>query len=60
MVDDAVVVEERFLIEAGKDRQHGHGDGEVKGEGVGGRDELHSAAHKDGGCEGSDECDIPQ
>jgi hypothetical protein len=37
MVDDAVVVEECFLIEAGKDvslLQHGHGDGEVEGEGV--------------------------
>jgi hypothetical protein len=60
MVDDVVVVEERFLIEAGKDGQHGHGDGDgkVEGEGVGGRDELHSAACEDGGCEGSDECDI--
>ena len=60
MVNDAIVVEERFLIEAGKDEQHGHGDGEVEGEGVDGRDELHSAAREDGGCEGSDECDIPQ
>jgi hypothetical protein len=62
MLDDAIVVEECFLIEARKDGQHGHGDGdrEVEGEGVGGMDELHSATHEDGGCEGSDERDIPQ
>jgi hypothetical protein len=63
MVDNAAVVDERFLIEVGKEGQHGRGDrdGEVKGEGGGGVDELHSAVREDGGCEGSDgECDIPQ
>ena len=36
MVDDAVEVDECFLIEAGKDGQHGHRDrdGEVEGEWV--------------------------
>jgi hypothetical protein len=61
MVDEAIMVEERFLIEALKDGQYGHGDGEVEGEGGGGVDELHSATCEDGGCEGSDrECDISQ
>ena len=65
MVDDAIVVEERFLIKARKDGQHGHGDGDrdgkVEREGGGGVDELYSAAREDGGCEGSDgECDIHQ
>jgi hypothetical protein len=65
MVDYAIMVEERFLIKAHKDEQHAHGDGdgdgEVEGEGGGGVDELHSAAHEDGGCKGSDgECDIHQ
>jgi hypothetical protein len=38
MVDDAIVIEEHFLIEANKEGQHGHGDRdrEVEGEGGGG------------------------
>ena len=63
MVDHVILLKERFLIEAGKDGQHGHGDrdGEVEKEGGSGVDELHSATREDGGCEGNDgECDIPQ
>jgi hypothetical protein len=61
MMDDAIMVKERFLIKARKNGQHGHGDGEVEGERGGGVDELHSVTREDGGYEGSDgECDISQ
>jgi hypothetical protein len=55
MVDHAVVVEERFLLEARKDGQHvdgdgdgdGHGDGDGEGERGGSMDELPRAARED-------------
>jgi hypothetical protein len=53
MVDHAVVIEERFLLEARKDGQHvdgdgdGHGDGDGEGERGGSMDELPGAACED-------------